>query len=61
MVDVGLKERADDARKKFEELHDQSLSGMFTTVDAQEAMWLDREIQLIQAEALVRLAYRSWM
>lgn len=56
-----LKERVDAVRLKFEELHDQSLSGILTSAQANEAFWLDREIQLIQAEALVRLSYKSWM
>lgn len=56
-----LKERVDAARMKFEELHDESLSGTFGSAQASEAFWLDREIQLIQAEALVRLAYKAWM
>lgn len=56
-----MKERVDAARLKFEELHDMSLSGIVTSAQASEAYWLDREIQLIQAEALVRLAYKAWM
>lgn len=56
-----LKDRVDVARARFEELHDQSLSGSFGDAAAQEFHWLQQEIQLIQAEAMVRLSYRSWM
>jgi hypothetical protein len=60
-MQVELKERVDTLRKRFEELHDQSLSGNFGNAAAQEFHWLQQEIQLVQAEALVRLSYRSWM
>lgn len=61
MVQVEMKDRVNTARMRFEELHDQSLSGNFGNAAAQEFHWLQQEIQLIQAEALVRLAYRAWM
>lgn len=56
-----LKDRVDTVRARFEELHIQSVSGNFGDAAAQEFHWLQQEIQLIQAEALVRLSYRSWM
>lgn len=60
-MEEDLKKRVDTLRLRFEELHDQSLCGNFGDAAAQEFHWIQQEIQLIQAEALVRTAYRSWM
>lgn len=59
-MDRDLKERVTVARAKYEQLHDSWLSGSLLPRQATEMEWLDKEIQLIQAEALVRLSFRAW-
>ncbi len=56
-----LKERAETARARYEELKDSwHVNGGLTQAQEGEYEWLKTEIQLIQAEALTRLAYKSW-
>lgn len=55
-----LRERAELARGKMDELQARWESEGTTSRLADEYDWLKTEIQLIQAEALTRLAYKSW-
>lgn len=55
-----LKERAELARGKMEELRARWEAEGTTPRLADDYDWLKTEIQLIQAEALTRLAYKSW-
>lgn len=55
-----LRERAELARGKMDELQARWESEGTTPRLADEYDWLKTEIQLIQAEALTRLAYKSW-
>jgi hypothetical protein len=56
-----LKERAETARARFEELHDSwNINGGLSVKEEGEYEWLKTEIQLLQAEAFTRLAYKSW-
>ena len=60
MTEMDIKERVALARARYEQLHDSWLAGSLLPRQATEMEWLKDEIQLIQAEALVRLAYRAW-
>ncbi len=55
-----LKDRVESTRAKFEELHLAWATGGLSTAQKEELEWLVLETQLVQAEALTRLAYKSW-
>lgn len=55
-----LRERAELARGKMDELRARWEAEGTTPRLADDYDWLKTEIQLIQAEALTRLAYKSW-
>ncbi|WPH58319.1 hypothetical protein SEA_LUCKYSOCKE_10 [Streptomyces phage LuckySocke] len=55
-----LRERVELARGKMDELKAQWEAEGVSPRLADEYDWLKTEIQLIQAEAFTRLAYKSW-
>lgn len=56
-----LKDRVDLARGKMDELYAQYAAEGTTPRLADEYDWLKTEIQMLQAEALTRLAYKSFL
>lgn len=56
-----LTERMKEARERYYEIyHRWEMSGTLSTAEQEAYGLLQDEIQLLQAEALVRLAYKSW-
>jgi len=56
-----LRDRVEDARDKFEELHLSWAAGGLSSAQHEEYEWLKTEIDLIKAEALMVLARKSWL
>lgn len=56
-----LTDRMKEARERYYEIfHRWEMSGTLTSAEREAYGLLQDEIQLLQAEALVRLAYKSW-
>lgn len=56
-----LTDRMKEARERYYDIyHRWEMSGNLTSAEREAYGLLQDEIQLLQAEALVRLAYKSW-